>query len=60
MSNVIKANFGKKQYREPLPKTHKNTDFSDRMSRIKASLEKINSLMAELKEMKEKQCPTKN
>lgn len=66
MSNVIKGNF-KKQDRKPLHETHgpfrgqDANNFGDRLTRIRASLEKINRLMAELKDLKsEDKCQTKN
>lgn len=49
--NPLYAKDGKMTGSPHLNKGAKNEDFADRVSRIKSSLERINSLMAELKKM---------
>jgi hypothetical protein len=64
MSKVIELNKFKKEQeekrgRQPLYKSHGSSDFGDRMARIRASLERINMLMAELKKLSSDEKPTR-
>lgn len=50
MGNVYDINK-KKRVEEPVKKQIPQEDFGDRVARIRASLDRINVLMAELKKM---------
>ncbi len=61
MSNVIKGDFSRKPAEQKTSSPHFNVpeanDFGDRLTRIRASLEKINRLMSELKKMSKDEKP---
>ena len=56
MSKVIDLNRFKEKKQESQPPSN---DFVDRMARIRASLDRINTLMAELKKLSSDEKPTR-